>query len=331
MPVLMKKKKPDGQDQAFMLTSHEGKMNMKSNLAYEPQLPQGQVVHFPKNERKAMSNKEERYTRMPNSLIDDQIMAQLNDKAFKCLMFIVRQTSGFDRTSHSISITQFQKYCGIKKRDTVMACIKELEDKKIIKVERKTGCLNVYSLSLNQSHEAGLPSNGTSPIEGDGTSTTKRDGGSPIKGDGTSTVERDPIKETLKENIKENFKECSAQESFMQSMQWKPNLHQLDVILKTTKFSQRASEILGLEDFEFHLGNFNAHHERNIQLTDNQKHRKFAQWLVQEFEKQLQRIERKNTSIRKTGAMPNRNVNDAWGEIQHYAPCTDDIELGDLI
>lgn len=314
-------------------------MNARANLAHEPAAPQAEVVWFPKKERQVMSKKEEGYTRTPNSLIDDQIMAQLNDKAFKCLMFIVRQTSGFDRASHSISITQFQKYCGIKKRDTVMACIKELEDKKIIKVERKTGCLNVYSLSLNQSHETGLPSNGTSPIEGDGTSTTKRDGGSPIKGDGTSTVERDPIKETLKENIKENFKECSAQEnthtnaqeSFLQPVQWKPNLHQLDVILKTTKFSQRASEILGLEDFEFHLGNFNAHHERNIQLTDNQKHRKFAQWLVQEFEKQLQRIERKNTSIRKTGVIPNRNVNDAWGEIQHYAPCTDDIELGDLI
>ncbi|WP_104483711.1 hypothetical protein [Acinetobacter indicus] len=123
----------------------------------------------------------------------------------------------------------------------------------------------------------------------------------------------------------------NAHEDFSPPVGWKPNLDQLDVILKTTKFSQQASEILKLEDFEFHLGNFNAHHERNIQLTDNQKHRKFAQWLVQEFEKQLQRIERKNTSIRKTGAIPNRNVNDAWGEIQHYAPCTDDIELGDLI
>ena len=33
-------------------------MNMKSNLAHEPPIPQGQVVHFPKNERKAMSHKE---------------------------------------------------------------------------------------------------------------------------------------------------------------------------------------------------------------------------------------------------------------------------------
>ncbi|MEN8392558.1 replication protein, partial [Acinetobacter indicus] len=142
-------------------------MNARANLAHEPAAPQAEVVWFPKKERQVMSKKEEGYTRTPNSLIDDQIMAQLNDKAFKCLMFIVRQTSGFDRASHSISITQFQKYCGIKKRDTVMACIKELEDKKLIKVERKTGCLNVYSLTLNQSHETGLPSNGTSTVERD--------------------------------------------------------------------------------------------------------------------------------------------------------------------
>ena len=64
-------------------------------------------------------------------------MAQLNDKAFKCLMFIVRQTIGFDRDAHAISITQFQKYCGIKKRDTVIACIKELEDCNLIQVDRK--------------------------------------------------------------------------------------------------------------------------------------------------------------------------------------------------
>ena len=132
--------------------------------------------------------------------------------------------------------------------------------------------------------------------------------------------------EQEQENIHTN-----AQEESSETETWNPNIEQLKTILQTTKFSQRVHEILSLEEFQFHLGNFNAHHERNIQLTDNQKHRKFAQWLVQEFEKQLQRIERKNTSIRKTGAIPNRNVNDAWGEIQYYAPCTDDIELGGLI
>ena len=172
----------------------------KSNLAYKAPDPQGQVVRFPKKERQVMSKKEEGYTKLTNSLIDDQIMAQLNDKAFKCLIFIMRQTAGFDRISHTIAITQFQKYCGIKKRDTVMSCIKTLEDLKLIRVERKMGVLNDYFYTPNQYHQTVLvPSNGTS--------TVKRDGSSPTKGDYTSPIKRDTIKETLKENSKEREEE----------------------------------------------------------------------------------------------------------------------------
>lgn len=174
-------------------------MNMESNLAYRQEIDNEITLHpstAKKIERQAMSKKEEGYTRTPNALIDDQIMAQLKDKAFKCLMFIVRQTIGFDRTSHTIAITQFQKYCGIKKRDTVMSSIGELEDAKLISVVRKTGCLNEYFLTLNQYQQTGLV-----PFIG---STTKRDGTSTFNGDWTSTVERDTIKETLKENIKES-------------------------------------------------------------------------------------------------------------------------------
>lgn len=328
MPVLMKKKKPDGQDQAFgILIRGKSNMNARANLAHEPAAPQAEVVWFPKKERQVMSKKEEGYTRTPNSLIDDQIMAQLNDKAFKCLMFIVRQTSGFDRASHSISITQFQKYCGIKKRDTVMTCIKELEDKKIIKVERKTGCLNVYSLTLNQSHETGLPSNGTSTVEREGTSTTKRDGGSPIKGDGTSTVERDPIKETLKENIKENFKECSAQENSVdQVLQiWTPDLHSLNSWL------QRSGEAkMTQEQVDQILLEVNAYYEPRLNagsLTPTQMYANFVKWVKRS------KVGQRSAQFEKPLSQPghSRNVNDAWGEIQHYAPCTDDIELGDLI
>lgn len=174
-------------------------MNMKSNLAYRQEIDNEITLHpstAKKIERQIMSKKEEGYTRTPNALIDDQIMAQLKDKAFKCLMFIVRQTIGFDRTSHTIAITQFQKYCGIKKRDTVMSSISELEDAKLISVVRKTGCLNEYFLTLNQYQQTGLV-----PIMG---STAERDGTSTFNGDGTSTVERGTIKETLKENIKES-------------------------------------------------------------------------------------------------------------------------------
>ena len=111
---------------------------------------------------------------------------------------------------------------------------------------------------------------------------------------------------------------------------WNPNIESLSSILKTTKHSQRVSEILSMEDFKFHLGNFNTHHENNHQITDNQKHRKFAQWIIQEFEKQLARAERESksqsghTASGKQKTQNNRNVNDAWinepafhGEVEH--------------
>ena len=135
--------------------------------------------------------------------------------------------------------------------------------------------------------------------------------------------------EQEQENIHTN-----AQEENSETEAWNPNFEHLKTILQTTKFSQRVHEILSLEEFQFHLGSFNAHHEKNFQLTDNQRHHKFAQWLVQEFEKQQQRIEREKTQpTRKTNSVKqNRNVNDAWGDVTQYAPCsTDDIDLGDLV
>ena len=69
----------------------------------------------------------EQYSRTPNFVIDDMYMAQLNDKAFKCYMFILRQTVGFNRSSTSIATETFKKYCGIKKNNTVYTCIQQLE------------------------------------------------------------------------------------------------------------------------------------------------------------------------------------------------------------
>ncbi|MGE8653481.1 MAG: hypothetical protein ACN6NV_06995 [Acinetobacter gandensis] len=113
---------------------------------------------------------------------------------------------------------------------------------------------------------------------------------------------------------------------------WTPDLEQLAFALKTTKYSQRVSEILGMVDFQFHLGNFNAHHENNHQITNNQKLRKFAQWIFQEFEKQLAKAEREATKTKNhtTEKQNSRNVNDAWGEVQQYAPASD-IDCGGLL
>ena len=283
-------------------------MNMKSNLAHEPPIPQGQVVHFPKNERKAMSHKEERYTKMPNTLIDSQIMAQLNDKAFKCLMFVMRQTIGFDRASHPIAITQFQKYCGIKKRDTVMSCIRDLEELGLIKVERTTGCLNEYLFTPDQYREKGLVPNDGSTLKGDGTSTTKRDGTSTAKGDGTSTVERGTIKETLKETLKEtfkeNFKEKNAQENSVDQVLnlWTPDLHSLNSWLQRSGETPMTQELVNQILLEV-----NAHYEPRLNaglITDTQMYSNFVKWIKRKYtQKTYQSSEKQNSNL---------DVNTAW-------------------
>ena len=259
---------------------------MKSNLAHKQEENNDISLHpstVKKLERQAMSKKEEGYTRMPNLLIDDQIMAKLSDKAFKCLMLIVRQTTGFDRTSHPIATTQFQKFCGIKKDETITKMIRELEQFKLISVERKKGCLNTYTPTINQHHELGLPTlNGSTPNKEGYTTPTEQGYTTPIKG-GTT-------KETLKENIKEIHTQ-KIQENEL----WKPETSFLKTLLCQTKFAPNVNTILAMTDFEFHLGNFNAHWENKIHLTENQKTRKFVSWITQEFEKS-QRIKTKTSA-----------------------------------
>ncbi|WP_372410237.1 replication protein [Acinetobacter radioresistens] len=168
-----------------------------SNLAQELQPAQGLVVPFPKKERLTMTGIDEGYTRLPNLLIDSEIMADLSDKAFKCLLFILRQTIGFGRKSHSISTTQFQKYCGIKKEETVVKAIRELEKCKAIKVERKTGRLNEYFLTLNHYQQTVVP-----PSKGG--SHTKQGESTTTQGGGSTPTEQGSIKENIKETPKEN-------------------------------------------------------------------------------------------------------------------------------
>ena len=122
-------------------------------------------------------------------------MAQLNDKAFKCYMLILRQTVGFNRSTTSIATEAFKNIVA-SKNDTVYACIQQLEQLKLISVTREKGTTNQIKILSNPSHQKVLPLNGTTPVEGDGTT--------PVEGDGTTPVERDTIKESIKENIKES-------------------------------------------------------------------------------------------------------------------------------
>lgn len=268
------------------------------NLAHKHDSPQGEVIAFPKQERQDMSKKEEGYTRLPNSLIDEQIMAQLSDKAFKCLMLIIRQTSGFNRNSNKIATTQFQEACGIKKTDKVYASIKELEQKSLIKVERKTGGLNTYFLLENQSQNKVVPENGTTPKNGEGTT--------PKNGD------------TTKENIKENFKENLCEENSVDSVLklWVPKLEILNAWLQRAgiaKMTQAEAETWLLE--------INGYYSSKIEaglLNDTQMYTNFVKWVKRSY------------STRKPAPqqMDSRNVNDAWkNNPVQYGKTLEEVEI----
>ncbi|HHQ1362341.1 replication protein [Acinetobacter baumannii] len=259
------------------------------NLAHKHDSPQGDVIPFPKQERQDMSKKEEGYTRLPNSLIDEQIMAQLSDKAFKCLMLIIRQTSGFNRNSDKIATTQFQEACGIKKTDKVYASIKELEQKSLIKVERKTGGLNTYFLLENHSQNKVLPENGTTPKNGEGTTPKNGEGTTPKNGD------------TTKENIKENFKENTCSENPVDSVLklWTPKLDSLNAWLQRSGIAKMTqSEVDGW------LLEINGYYSTKLEaglLTDTQMYTNFVKWIKRNF-----------SSRKPAQPQTSRNVNDAW-------------------
>nr|DAL34839.1 MAG TPA_asm: replication protein O [Caudoviricetes sp.] len=273
------------------------------NLAHKHDSPQGDVIPFPKQERQDMSKKEEGYTRLPNSLIDEQIMAQLSDKAFKCLMLIIRQTSGFNRNSDKIATTQFQEACGIKKTDKVYASIKELEQKSLIKVERKTGGLNTYYLLENQSQNKVLPENGTTPKNGEGTT--------PKNGD------------TTKENIKENFKENTCSENPVDAVLklWTPNLDALNAWLQRSGIAKMTqSEVDGW------LLEINGYYSTKLEaglLTDTQMYTNFVKWIKRNFSS-------RKPAPKAQEQIDSRNVNAAWENINpDYSNAGEPVELED--
>ncbi|MCR0116943.1 replication protein [Acinetobacter baumannii] len=289
------------------------------NLAHKHDSPQGDVIPFPKQERQDMSKKEEGYTRLPNSLIDEQIMAQLSDKAFKCLMLIIRQTSGFNRNSDKIATTQFQEACGIKKTDKVYASIKELEQKSLIKVERKTGGLNTYYLLENQSQNKVLPENGTTPKNGEGTTPKNGEGTTPKNGEGTTPKNGD----TTKENIKENFKENTCSENPVDTVLklWTPDLDSLNAWLQRSGIAKMTqTEVDGW------LLEINGYYSTKIQaglLTDTQMYTNFVKWIKRNFSS-------RKPAPKAQEQIDSRNVNAAWENIHpDYSNAGEPVELED--
>lgn len=137
-------------------------------------------------------------------------------------------------------------------------------------------------------------------------------------------LNRKPLTDNREPNI--NTHTESAGENPSQENYWVPNSEVLLNVIRQSVGVQ-AEQVITMPDYEFHLGNFNAHWEDKIDLTENQKTRKFASWLIQEFKKPKAPLKTKTQNSTNT----NRNVNDAWGDEKQYSPAIDDIDLGDMV
>lgn len=91
---------------------------------------------------------EDNYTKTPNVVIDS-VMRHVSANAYKCLNLIVRCTLGYQRENYPISHSVFLENTGIKRKETVIDAIQELEQLKIIFVDRSTH-INTYFLTLDQ-------------------------------------------------------------------------------------------------------------------------------------------------------------------------------------
>ncbi len=65
---------------------------------------------------------------------------------------------------------------------------------------------------------------------------------------------------------------------------WSPKMDFLKTVIQESK-GIKADEVLAISDFDFHLNNFNAHWEDKKDLTENQRTRKFAIWIIEHFNK----------------------------------------------
>lgn len=101
-----------------------------------------------------------------NSVIDEYL-SQMSGNALKCYILIVRKTRGWQKTHDSLSISQIQKFTGIRKEETVQKAINELIALGLIGKQSRIGLPNEYFLiSDPKKGVTPPPKNGAPPENG---------------------------------------------------------------------------------------------------------------------------------------------------------------------
>lgn len=94
---------------------------------------------------------------VPNALVDE-IIATLNPNSLKCYLIVIRKTVGWQKEWDKISTTQLMELSGIKRKDTVYNCMKELEGLGLIESIKEQGKLTKYRLVLKNRTGTDKPS-----------------------------------------------------------------------------------------------------------------------------------------------------------------------------
>lgn len=109
---------------------------------------------------------------IPNSFqianaVIDEYLSQMSGNALKCYILIVRKTRGWQKTHDSLSISQIQKFTGIRKEETVQKAINELVNLGLIGKQSRIGLPNEYFLiSDPKKGVTPPPKNGVPPENG---------------------------------------------------------------------------------------------------------------------------------------------------------------------
>lgn len=123
---------------------------MKTNLAHEPPIPQGQVVHFPKNERKAMSEKKFNYV--------TSIRSVKMHSTTKLVAITLATYADYETGICYPTIQTLMDDTGLSNR-VVGQHIQKLENLGFLLVKRAKGCNSKYKLVAENITKAVTESN----------------------------------------------------------------------------------------------------------------------------------------------------------------------------
>lgn len=154
-----------------------------------------------------------------NSVVDEYL-SKMSGNAWKCYVLIVRKTRGWQKTHDSLSISQIQKFTGIRKEETVQKAINELVELGLIGKQSRIGLPNEYFLTSDPKKGVTPPPKNGVPPENGVTPPPKNGVGPPPKNGGH-------INTKYKKQISTNVDINTAHEKTAK----KPTKHEADLAL----------------------------------------------------------------------------------------------------